>query len=60
MSKRSAKKKGGHKRLHPNVEAYNDLVAAYKEAFPGMNHEDAKQAAKPHWYNWKGTYGLGM
>ena len=39
MSKRSTKKKGCVKRAHPHVEAYNDLVAAYKEAFPDMSHQ---------------------
>ena len=38
MSKRDAKKKVGHRPPHPNVEAYNDLMRAYKEAFPGMSH----------------------
>ena len=26
---------------HPNLSGYNDLVAAYKTAFPGMGYKDA-------------------
>ena len=60
MSKRSTKKKSGRKRPHPHLEAYKDLVAAYREEFPGMDHEKAKESTRKHWDKWKDDFGLGM
>ena len=60
MSKRSTKKQSGRKRPHPHLEAYNDLVAAYREAFPGMNHEKAEEATRTHWDKQKDDFSLGM
>ena len=59
MSQRS-KKKSGRKRSHPNLSGYNDLVAAYKVAFPGMSYVDAITKASELWKKWKAEFGLGL
>ena len=59
MSQRS-KKKSGRKRSHPNLSGYNDLVAAYKVAFPGMGYVDAVKKASELWKKWKAEFGLGL
>ena len=39
MSQQSKRKSGRRKRSHANLTGFNDLVAAYKTAFPGMSHK---------------------
>ena len=45
---------------HNNLSQYNDLIAAYQEAFPDMSYFDAQSAARSVWNELKEKYGLGM
>ena len=43
-----------------SLHEYNNLISAYRAAYPQMSLLDAQSAVRGVWNEWKQKHGLGM